>query len=126
MTFNKKYFILTLVLFTTEVLIALYLHDRIIRPYVGDMLVVILIYCFIKSFFKVPVLPLALGVLGFAFLVEVLQYFKIVEILGLQDSKLAIIIIGTSFAWMDMLTYVVGIAIVLIFEKKIRLSTTKK
>jgi hypothetical protein len=117
LTFNKKYFIIALLLFFIEVLIALYVHDRIIRPYIGDVLVVILIYCFIKSFLKLPVLPVASAVLIFAFMVETLQYFKIVEVLGLQHIKLARIIIGTSFAWMDMLTYIAGIAIVLIAER---------
>ena len=123
--FNKKYFLLTLLIFIIEVLIALYVHDRFIRPYVGDILVVILIYCFIKSFFKLPVLPVAISVLIFAFLVEMLQYFKFVEIIGLRDSKLATIIIGTSFAWMDMLTYVVGIVIVIISEKAFNNSNKK-
>lgn len=115
--FHKGYFILTVLLFVTEVLIAMYMHDRIVRPYVGDVLVVILIYCFIQSFLKLPVLPTAIGVLLFAFLVEILQYFKIVELLGLQDNELAVIVIGTSFAWLDMLTYIIGITIVLISEK---------
>ncbi len=117
LTFKRNYFILTVLLFIIEVLIALYIHDRIIRPYVGDVLVVILIYCFMRSFFKLPVIPLAVGVLLFAFLVETLQYFKIVEVLGLQGSAFFRTIIGTDFAWMDMLTYVIGIAIVLIVEK---------
>ena len=37
------YVIGTLLLLVTEVLIALYVHDSIIRPFIGDMLVVILI-----------------------------------------------------------------------------------
>ncbi len=125
LTFNRKYFLFTILLFIIEVLIALYVHDRIIRPYVGDILVVILIYCIIKSFFKLPVLPVAFSVLAFAFLIETLQYIKIVEILGLQDSKLATIIIGTSFAWMDMLTYIIGITIVIICESVFNNSNKK-
>jgi hypothetical protein len=117
LTFNKKYFLLTVFLFIVEVLIALFVRDAIIRPYVGDVLVVILIYCFIKTFFNWPVVPVAIGVLLFAFAVEALQYFKVVELLGLQDSKLARIVIGTSFAWLDMLTYVIGIAAVILIEK---------
>jgi hypothetical protein len=117
LTFKKNYFLLTVLLFITEVLIALYVHDTIIRPYGGDVLVVILIYCFIRTFFKWPVVPVAIGTLLFAFLVETLQYFKIIEILGLQDSAFFRIVIGTSFAWMDMLTYIIGIAIVLLAEK---------
>lgn len=114
--FSKAYFILTIFLFLTEVLIALYVHDSFIRPYFGDVLVVILIYCFIKSFLKVPVLPLAIGVLLFAFTVETLQYFAIVKKLGLEHSRLANIVIGNSFAWADIWCYVAGIAVVLIAE----------
>jgi len=116
-TFNKKYFFLFLLLFLTEVLIALYVHDAIVRPYIGDVLVVILIYCFVRSFIKGPVLTIALCVLAFAFLIETMQYFKLVNLLGLQHSRLANVVIGNSFSWGDMLAYIAGIAIVLVTER---------
>nr|WP_315153196.1 DUF2809 domain-containing protein [uncultured Flavobacterium sp.] len=120
LTFNKKYFGLTILLFVIEVLIALYVHDAIIRPYIGDVLVVILIYCFIKSFLKLPVLPVALFVLLFSFSVEFLQYLNIVGKLGLQNSKIARTVIGTSFAWIDLVCYIAGIIIVIIAEEDSR------
>ena len=73
--FKLKYFILAAILFLIEVLIALFIHDNFIRPFVGDVLVVILIYCFIKSFLNSPVVITAIAVLLFAYLIEVLQYF---------------------------------------------------
>ena len=115
--FNKKYFLLFCLLFIVEVLIALYVHDKIIRPYIGDLLVVILIYCFIKSFLKIKVMQAALFVLLFAFCVELLQYFTIVEKLGLQNSKVASTVIGTYFEWIDILCYIAGVCIILLTEK---------
>jgi hypothetical protein len=115
--FNKTYFGFTLLILITEIIIALYVRDNIVRPYIGDVLVVILIYCFIKSFFNTMVVPTASFVLLFAFGVETLQYFRIIEILGLQDNSVARIAIGTSFAWMDIACYCIGIAIVGVVEK---------
>src|SRR6218665_1509175 len=117
LTFNRKYFFLTVLIFIAEVLIALFVHDTIIRPYIGDVLVVILIYCFVKSFLKLPVLAVALFTLLFSFSIEFLQYLNIVEKLGLQESKIARTVIGTSFAWIDLVCYIAGIIVVLIAEK---------
>ncbi|WP_348825675.1 DUF2809 domain-containing protein [Flavobacterium aestuarii] len=116
LTFNKKYFFLSIILLIIEVLIALFVHDKLIRPYLGDVLVVILIYCFIKSFLELPVLPAAIFVLLFSFGIEFLQYLNIVEKLGLQNSKIARTVIGTSFAWIDLVCYIAGIIIVLFTE----------
>lgn len=117
LTFKKNYFLLAFIIFWIEVFIALYIHDTFIRPYLGDVLVVILIYCFIKSFFDWPVFNVALFVLIFSFAIEILQYFNGIEMLGLEHSSLARTVIGTSFSLWDLLTYVIGISIVLIFEK---------
>jgi len=117
LTFNKNYFFLTLLIFCVEVLIALFVNDSFIRPYLGDVLVVILIYCFLKSFLKLPVVASAAFVLIFSFTIEFLQFLNIVEKLGLEKSKIARTVIGTSFSWMDLLAYVTGITIVLVVEK---------
>jgi hypothetical protein len=116
--FNKGYFISTIALFVTEVLIARYAHDAIVRPYIGDMLVVVLIYCFIRSFLKVPILPTALGVLVFACFVEALQYAELLRHLGWQNSPTARVLLGSAFSWEDILMYALGIALVLWVEKK--------
>jgi Protein of unknown function (DUF2809) len=118
LTLQLKYFIVTIMLLATEIGIALFEHDTIIRPYVGDLLVVILIYCFIRSFLKLPYLPTAIAVLIFSYIIEVVQYFKIINILGLQHSKMVRAVIGTSFAWQDIIAYTAGIGLVILFEQK--------
>lgn len=117
LTFKKKYFGLAILIFIIEVLIALFVRDAFVRPYLGDVLVVILIYCFARSFLNVPVLTMAVAVLVFAFTVELLQYVDIVEKLGLQGSAIARTVIGTSFAWKDLLAYVAGFVLVIVGEK---------
>ncbi len=119
LTFNYRYFIWAVFLFLIEVGIALFFDDQIIRPYIGDVLVVILIYCFLKAFIINPVWTLAIITLLFAYFIELLQYFKIVKVLGLQKYTLARVVIGTSFSWIDMLCYTIGVAIVLVVEKLI-------
>jgi len=115
--FYKKYFLLAVLLFIIEVLIAAYTNDAIIRPYVGDYLVVILLYCLVRSFVNWPAVPLAVGVLVFAYCVEILQYFNLVDRLGLRHSRLAVIVIGSSFEWIDLVAYTAGIATVIAIEK---------
>lgn len=119
LTFNKNYFSLAFLIFSVEVLIALFVRDNFVRPYLGDVLVVMLIYCFVKSFFNLPVFMLAVGVMAFSVTIEFLQYINIVETLGLEKSAIARTIIGTSFAWIDILAYGVGIVIILFVEKSL-------
>ncbi len=119
LTFNKNYFILFILIFFIEFIIALYINDPFIRPYLGDVLVVILIYCFIKSFFKLSVNTVALFVLLFSFAIEGLQFINIVDKIGLEHSKIAKTIIGTSFSWIDLLCYCIGILIILFIEKQL-------
>ena len=120
--FHKKYFLLTLLLFLIEVLIALYVNDSFVRPYLGDFLVVILLYCFVMSFLALPVLVAAIGVLAFAFCIETAQYFQLVNLLRLQDNNIARTVIGQSFEWVDMLAYTLGILAVLLAENYLRKS----
>jgi DNA integrity scanning protein DisA with diadenylate cyclase activity len=119
--FNKIYLLLALLLLLTEVLIGLYMHDALIRPYGGDFLVVTLLYCIIKSFADTSIFVTACCVLLFAYAVEISQHFHLVSLLGLQNSRLAVMLMGTSFSFTDMLVYTLGILLVVIIEN-IRLS----
>jgi hypothetical protein len=115
--FNQKYFAFAILLFLIEIVIALFVHDKFVRPYFGDFLVVILIYCFLKSFLNLSVWVVALMVLLFSFSIEITQYFSMIEELGLQHSEIAKAILGNSFAWIDLLAYGIGILTVISIEK---------
>lgn len=115
--FHKTYFLLTVSLFLIEVAIAAFAHDRFVRPYVGDFLVVIFLYCLLQTFFKTPYIATALSVLLFSYGIEVTQYFHLITHLGLQQSRLAHLILGSGFEWIDLLAYTLGILVVLLLEK---------
>lgn len=115
--FNKTYFTFTVLLFLVETLIALFVHDQLIRPYFGDVLIVILIYCFLKSFLNFSVWTTAIIVFCFSFFVEFTQYLDLIGKLGLEHSGIAKAILGNSFSYLDLFAYTTGILVVLIFEK---------
>jgi len=117
--FSLTYFLLTIAIFLVEVLIATTLKDIFfVRAYLGDVIVVMLIYTFIKSFFKIRNNEkLIFGILIFSFLVEFAQYFNIAEKLGFQPGSLMYIVIGNSFSWIDILCYAVGCLLLYLFVK---------
>ena len=115
--FRLSYFLIAIVLLAIEILIAIFAKDNFVRPYVGDFLVVILIYCLLMAFCRLKPLHAALIVFCFACLIEWLQYLHIVSLLGLKNCTIARVLIGTSFEWGDILAYACGCISILIFEK---------
>jgi len=111
--FNRIYFLLAVFLLLLEIFIGARLHDALIRPYGGDILVVILLYCLVQSFWKLPVWPAALSVLVFAYGVEVSQYFGLADRLGFRGPSLMRVLLGSYFTWVDIGCYTLGILIVL-------------
>jgi hypothetical protein len=118
LTLDPKYFYTTILLFLIELFIGIFVRDRFIRPFVGDVLVVVLIYCLIKSFWKIRPNVAIGSVFIFACIVEGLQYLNIIDMLGIRQHKLLVIILGSSFDWHDLIAYAVGSAIVLWAENK--------
>ena len=110
------YVVATIALLIIEVLIALYVHDNFVRPYVGDVLVVLVIYTFIRIWIPEGIRLLPLYVFLFAAGVEVLQYFKLVELLGLEDNTFMRILLGSVFDVKDIICYGVGCIILGIYE----------
>lgn len=119
--FNYIYFIFFITLFIIEVLIAVYSKSGFIRSVFGDYLVVILLYCFLKSFIKGKSTFIALGVLVIAFGIEFLQLTNLLEVLHLQENKAAKIILGNTFHFKDLIAYTLGIATIIIINYKMKL-----
>ncbi len=115
--FNKKYLLFTTVIFAIEVFIGLFIRDTMIRPFVGDVLVVVLIYCFVRIFVNVTYWKMAFGVLLFACVIEILQYFDYVALVHLENNRLISVILGRTFEWLDFIAYLTGFLFILAVEK---------
>jgi len=113
-----NYFIVFILLFIIEVVLAVFVHDDFIRPFLGDYIVVLLMYCFIMAFTNFSFDKVAFFVLFVAFMIEFMQYFKFIERVGLQDNHLLKISIGATFSIEDLSIYVLAFFSILVFEKK--------
>lgn len=98
----------TIILVFIEVMIALFVHDHIVRPYVGDIIVVIVIYTFMRIWISQGHKLLIPAIFIFSVLVELLQYINIVGILGLSDSRFFRILIGGVCDPKDIVCYAIG------------------
>ncbi len=110
------YAVATLFLLLIEVIIALYVHDDFIRPYVGDMLVVIVIYTFIRMIVPEKYRLIPLFIFIFAVGVELLQLVNIVGILGVADNIFLKTLMGSVFDIKDIVCYAVGCVILYMYE----------
>jgi len=114
--FNKNYFLVFVLLFAIEIYIAIFLKDGFIRHTFGDYLVIILLYCFLKSFIRGKSFQTALAVLIISYVTEFLQLINLLELVNLQDNSFAKIVLGSTFSISDLIAYTFGIITILIFE----------
>jgi len=122
-TFNKPFFVSSLVLLSVEICIAAFLTKGFIRHTFGDFLVVILMYCFVRSFIKAKPIYLAIAVLLFAFIIETLQLCNLLDFLNLRDNQLAVIILGSSFEISDLIAYALGVITIFLIDIKLTTKT---
>ena len=101
-------FILFMIFLAIEVLIALYVHDDFVRPYLGDVLVVVVLYFFVRTWIPEKYRWLPGAIFVFATAVEVLQYFRLVEILGVENNVFLRTILGSTFDFKDIVCYGAG------------------
>lgn len=104
------------VLLIIEILIAKFVQDDFIRPYLGDFLVVILIYCFLMAISRISVLKGIISVLFFSYAVEFFQMINYVKVMQYQPPEVVMIILGHDFSVLDLVAYSLGMLLVIGME----------
>ncbi len=116
--FSLQKAMISMVLFAVLAVIALFIRDNFIRPFLGDVLVVIWLYYLISTIWSACPVKLTFIVVSFAFLVEIGQYFQVLRLLELDSNSILRIILGATFDWLDLLAYSTGGGCCLILELK--------
>ena len=104
------------VILVTEIYIAVCVKGGFVRHYAGDVLAVILLYALARAIFSVPPSNLPLKIFTFAAALEIAQYFGVVQILGIEN-KILKIMIGGTFDLTDLLCYAAGCILAGVYEK---------
>ncbi len=117
MALNKIYLLLFFLLILVETLIAIYLHDGIIRPFLGDTLATIALYFLLCSFLPFSSRSMIILALLISFGIEFLQYMHFLEWAGWQNIRILRIVLGSSSDFRDLLAYSLGAILVYFFEK---------
>ena len=105
-----------LLILVIEILIALFIRDKFIRPYVGDMLVTVLICFFVRIFIPEKFSAAPLFVFLFSLVVEIGQYYDFVKLLGLDKNLFLSTLLGRTFSVADIICYGIGCAVFALFD----------
>lgn len=110
------FLVVAVLILEVEIYIAVCVNGGFARHYLGDVLVVILLYVLVRAIFSVPPSNLALKIFAFAAALELAQYFGAVQILGIE-SKILKVMIGGTFDFADLICYAVGCVLAGVYEK---------
>ena len=116
---RARYLLAAVALFLVELTIALRVHDNFVRPFLGDTLVVVLLYCASQAIFPQSYKRSALEVLLLAYAVEAGQAADFAAWLGADRIPWLSVLLGRTFSWADLAAYTVGYAIVIFTERYI-------
>ena len=116
-TFRASYALAAILVFLVEVAIAAFVHDAIVRPYLGDSLAVVLVYLAIRAVAPFGARTAVVAAFAIACAIEIGQWFHLADLLGLGHVRIARIVLGTGFDPADFLAYAGGAVAAMIVER---------
>lgn len=90
----------------------------IIRGFLGDIVVIFLIYFFIKGFYPFKPIKLTVFTILLAYATEFMQYLNVIKFLGLEHNAMAQLVLGAVFDPLDLLAYTIGGILVYVIDTK--------
>lgn len=101
------FLVVAVVILAIEIYIAVFVKGGFVRHYLGDVLVTVMLYAFGRAVFKTAPKILAFKIFIFSLFIEILQYFKVLEILDIHNLIIRIVFGGT-FDVSDIVCYALG------------------
>ncbi|MBT8256609.1 MAG: DUF2809 domain-containing protein, partial [Bacteroidia bacterium] len=100
----------------TEITIAVFVFHPFVRGFIGDVLVIPLLYSLVRIITKLSVKRSVLLVLIVAFGIEFLQLFSLADQFGITN-KVVQVVLGNTFDLLDLVAYCLGAAIIFVVER---------
>lgn len=116
MRWHTGYAVVAMALLLLEIGIALSLRDMVIRPYGGEMLAAMLVYCGLRAVTRLRVAVAAIAAFAVAVAIEWAQLADVPGQLGWDGDLIARIVVGNAFDPVDVAAYAAGAAIVMTLE----------
>ncbi len=109
------FLLIFLLLVISEFIIGIYFHDDFVRPFVGDVIIAVVLYTFVRVFFPEKLYWLSAAVFVFCAAVEFSQIIPLCDLIGVKNNFLRTLM-GVSFAWEDIICYAVGCIITAVYD----------
>lgn len=114
--FQKTNALIALTIFIIEIVIARY-ATGFLRHFIGDVLVTLLLFFTLKSFFTFRNdFLLVSSIFIFSLTIELLQLFQLPNKLGITN-EVVLIVLGKTFDILDILAYAIGCCIMILMIK---------
>ena len=113
---RRAYAVAALIVFAIEICIALFVRDSFIRPYVGDVLAVILVYATLRAATPLNLGSSLIATVSIALAIEIAQAFDLPGKLGLGGNAVARIVLGGAFDLLDLVASASGAALIVGME----------
>lgn len=107
-----RFALVFIIMVVIVIIIGLYASGPVWRGFAGDVIIVILLFYFVKVFSSKPSWMVALSVLALSFFIELVQFFQVLDVFGIE-SELLRGMIGSVFDWLDLLAYLIGFIVCL-------------
>jgi hypothetical protein len=121
------YSLSVVLIFIIEVAIAIgIIGGIVVRESVGDILVIMLIYAFLRAAFSRDPRYTAGVAIAIGFVAEALQYIHLAELLGLQQGSILYIVIGNTFSVSDLVMYVIGGLLAYVIDRYLLIPAFRK
>lgn len=90
------------------IIVKVFRYSGFIRGFLGDVFFMGLMFYSLKAIYDFNKEKLLLNLLFLAYIVEISQYFKILEYLNLSNNAFLKLLFGATFDVMDLIAYTIG------------------
>ncbi len=90
------------------IIVKVFRYSGFIRGFLGDVFFMGLMFYSLKAIYDFNKEKLLLNLLFLAYIVEISQYFKILEYLNLSSNAFLKLLFGATFDVMDLIAYTIG------------------